>query len=237
MLAAVLFDWGDTLMTFDWDDEIALAGTRAGLAALRQAELPAADAVGDWFRDHRDALNEGDDELVLEEVLARCFSELGCSLVDDDVRLYMQASHAAWAEGYAVSDTTHALLETLRARALKLAIVSNTAVPGWLLWPTLERQGLTDRVDAVVLSSAVGKRKPHRAIFDRALAELEVEPEQALFVGDRLREDVGGASALGMRTVQALWSRADDAEGPEPDFQAFTQMDVLNVVWRLSAES
>ena len=39
-----------------------------------------------------------------------------------------------------------------------------------------------------------------------------------------------------MHTCQAVWFRADDdPEGPEPDFQAFTQMDVLNVVERLSA--
>ena len=39
-----------------------------------------------------------------------------------------------------------------------------------------------------------------------------------------------------MRTVQAVWSRADAADGPEPDFQAFTQMDVLNIVRRLIGE-
>jgi hypothetical protein len=39
-----------------------------------------------------------------------------------------------------------------------------------------------------------------------------------------------------MTTVQALWFRADESpDGGEPDFQAFTQMDVLNVVDRLAA--
>ena len=71
----------------------------------------------------------------------------------------------------------------------------------------------------------------------RALVALDVHPSAAVFVGDRLYEDVGGASALGMRTVQALWFRADEtADGIEPDFQAFTQMDVLNVVRRLNGE-
>ena len=38
-----------------------------------------------------------------------------------------------------------------------------------------------------------------------------------------------------MHTCQALWFRADDdPTAPEPDFQAFTQMDVLTVVKRLS---
>jgi hypothetical protein len=40
---------------------------------------------------------------------------------------------------------------------------------------------------------------------------------------------------VGMTTVQALWFRADEnPDGGEPDFQAFTQMDVLNIADRLA---
>jgi len=100
----------------------------------------------------------------------------------------------------------------------------------------LEQMGLTERLDFSVFSSEVGVRKPHPVIFERALEALEVEPEQALFVGDRLFEDVRGAAELGMTTVQALWYRADDhPDGAEPDHQAFTQLDVLNVARRLLA--
>jgi hypothetical protein len=39
-----------------------------------------------------------------------------------------------------------------------------------------------------------------------------------------------------MTSVQALWFRADENdEGGEPDHQAFTQMDVLNLADRLLA--
>jgi putative hydrolase of the HAD superfamily len=87
-----------------------------------------------------------------------------------------------------------------------------------------------------VFSSEVGKRKPHPEIFQVALAALEVAPERTLFVGDRLYEDVRGAGELGMTTVQAVWFRADEhPDGGEPDFQAFTQFDVLNIARRLNA--
>jgi hypothetical protein len=46
---------------------------------------------------------------------------------------------------------------------------------------------------------------------------------------------VQGAANVGMTTVQALWFNADDStSGIEPDFMAFTPMDVLNVVRRLA---
>ncbi len=64
-----------------------------------------------------------------------------------------------------------------------------------------------------------------------------MEPERALFVGDRRYEDIRGAKELGMTTVLALWFRADEDErGLEPDYEAFTQMDVLNIVRRLTGE-
>jgi putative hydrolase of the HAD superfamily len=74
-------------------------------------------------------------------------------------------------------------------------------------------------------------------VFEATLGKLGVEPEDALFVGDRRYEDMRGAKELGMTTVQALWFRVDDDErGLDPDFEAFTAMDVLNVVRRLTGE-
>ncbi|HEX2429120.1 MAG TPA: HAD family hydrolase [Gaiellaceae bacterium] len=238
MLRAVLFDWGGTLMSDEWSDEIALEGHTAGLAALGRDGLPDAEAFTAYLREHEAELfpSAGEDEIDIAAVMSGSFRDQGVELTDDDVRLFLQAAHEAWSSHYVLADSTHALLEALRARGLKLALVSNTASPQWLLQPMLERQGIAERVDAIVLSSEVGKRKPHPAIFERALSELDVDASVALFVGDRLEADVLGASRIGMKTIQAVWFRADEGPaGVEPDYQAFTQMDVLNVVDRLGA--
>lgn len=136
-----------------------------------------------------------------------------------------------------LDSTTHALLEALRKRGLKLGVVSNASEQPAVLRGELEESGIAERIDYAVFSSEVGRRKPDAEIFERALDALGIAAEAALFVGDRLYEDVRGASELGMTTVQALWFRADDhPDGIEPDYQAFTQMDVLNVVRRLNGE-
>ena len=237
MVRAVLFDWGGTLMNDEWSDEIALAGHSAGIAALARDELPDAAAFTGYLNEHEAELfpSASEDEIDISAVMTSSFRAHGVELTDDDVRLFLQAAQDVWASYYALASSTHALLEALRERGLKLALVSNTASPRWLLEPILDRQGIVERVDAIVLSSEVGKRKPHPAIFQRALGELEVEATEAVFVGDRLDADVLGASRIGMSTVQALWFRADEgSNGVEPDYQAFTQMDVLNVVDRLA---
>ncbi len=61
--------------------------------------------------------------------------------------------------------------------------------------------GIGDLVDAAVFSSEVGWRKPSPRIFSAALAALGATAAGTVFVGDRLREDVGGAHGAGMRAV------------------------------------
>ena len=156
-------------MRDEWSDEIALEGHSAGLAALARRP-PDAATFTSYLREHEAELFPlaSEDEIDISDVMAGSFRDHGVELTDDDVRLFLQAAQDVWSSHYVLADSTHALLEALRARGLKLALVSNTASPGWLLEPILERQGITERVDTVVLSSEVGKRKPHPAIFERA---------------------------------------------------------------------
>lgn len=231
-------DWGGTLMEDEWSDEIALEGHHAGLTALDRDGLPDAAAFTRYLSEHEAELFPlaSEDEIDIARVMTTSFREQGVDLTDDDIRVFLRAAQDAWSSYYTLDASTHALLETLRGRGLRLALVSNTASPQWLLQPVFQRQGLVERVDAIVLSSEVGKRKPHPAIFEAALRELGVDAGEAIHVGDRLEADVFGAARVGMKTVQALWFRADDAAVEiEPDYQAFTQMDVLNVVDRLAA--
>jgi len=97
-----------------------------------------------------------------------------------------------------------------------------------------EALGLAGFLDVLVFADETGVRKPEPESFLHACRELGVEPTAALFVGDDLRNDVQGAARVGMRTVQALWFRADDTEGIEPDNTAFTALDVLNIARRLA---
>lgn len=98
---------------------------------------------------------------------------------------------------------TPIVLEWLRRRGVKTAIVSNTpwGSPSSAWRTELARHGLLESVDAVVFCVDVGWRKPHRAPFDRALALLDVAPTDAVFVGDDPRWDVAGAKNAGIRPV------------------------------------
>jgi putative hydrolase of the HAD superfamily len=89
-------------------------------------------------------------------------------------------------------------LEALRALGLRLAVVSNFDER---LPDLLEGLGLTQRVDAVVTSAALGVAKPNPAIFRHALERLGVEAGAAIHVGDHRLEDVEGAQAAAMAAL------------------------------------
>jgi HAD superfamily hydrolase (TIGR01509 family) len=217
VLEAVLFDWNNTLVKFTWDDDLLVAGHRAGLGRD--------DPV---FTDrYRDVVfnRPGED-------YAGLLRELGVA----DPEAFIDAEHAVWRPAHEVLGAAQALLETLRERGLKTGLVANSwPEPARLLRSDAADYGLARLFDTMVFSGEVGAMKPAPEIFLRALEELGVAPEAAMYVGDRLESDVQGAASVGMTTVQALWFAADDSPaGVEPDFLAFTPMDVLNIARRVA---
>ena len=223
MIEAILFDWSNTLVQFTWDDDLLEAGHRAGLVAAGSDQ----DAAEFTERYRGLVLNDA----TPADDYGTLLRELG--VADSD--RFMDAEHEVWRPAHEALGSAQALLDSLRSRGIKTGLVANSwPDPARLLRADVEAFGLTEQFDVIVFSEEVGFRKPQPEIFLHALAQLGVDPENAMFVGDRLDTDVQGAAQVGMATVQALWFRADDTPGNEPDYMAFTPMDVLNAVRRLA---
>lgn len=56
MLEAVLFDWGDTLVRFEYDAAYLEAGHRDGLEAIGREGLPGTTVLTERFRGHYEPL-------------------------------------------------------------------------------------------------------------------------------------------------------------------------------------
>jgi putative hydrolase of the HAD superfamily len=102
----------------------------------------------------------------------------------------------AWerAEHFELFEDALPVLDELRGRGLKLALLSNT---GRDLDEFVAHHGI--KVDAILTSRVHGKTKPHETIFRALLDELRVQPASAAMVGDDPTDDVDGARAVGMR--------------------------------------
>jgi len=107
------------------------------------------------------------------------------------------------------------VLQKLHGR-YKLGVVSNFAIPECVT-RLLQRQGLTEFFDVVVVSGAVNRRKPHPEIYQKALQKLGVKTEETVFVGDTVDADVQGAKAVGMKTIYLERRLQKDVEIACPD--------------------
>lgn len=206
---AVLFDYGDTLVEVRRPvaaieaAQVAIARCIAdsGFDAPSPATLLAAvhDRVEAGVAAHEAA--GGLEEVDVVELERRAFADIGLHL-DDRLRdRCTQIAQEAWFQGVTPDPDALDVLRRLRTGGLRLGLCSNAPYRPASMHEQLRRTGLATLLDAAVFSGEVGWRKPSPRLFDSALAALGARPATTVFVGDRVREDVEGARAAGMRAV------------------------------------
>lgn len=198
----VLFDFHSTLIDQgagrDWIERAWRHAGRSGdleeaLGAERAAEIAAwMDRIWEHARQidphSRRDFGPDDHRQVYDDVVK------GVPEIDED---FAQALYETMLEPWIPYDDAVPVLRELHAAGVRTAVVSNVGID---IRPVLDRGGLSDLVDAVVLSYEAGVVKPNAAIFERALELIGVAPEKALMVGDSWQDDAGAAQ-LGVRTL------------------------------------
>jgi HAD superfamily hydrolase (TIGR01662 family) len=99
-------------------------------------------------------------------------------------------------ENFEIYDDVQPVLEELRRERVKIGLVSNSARD---IQEFARHHALA--VDAGISSFHHGKTKPHASIFRAVLDLLEVEPQEAVMVGDTVADDIDGALAVGMDAI------------------------------------
>jgi HAD superfamily hydrolase (TIGR01549 family) len=112
----------------------------------------------------------------------------------------------------------------------KCGLISNfTYAP--VIYSSLRKLGINGFFNVIVVSEALGWRKPSKHIFREALTKLQVKPEEAVYVGDSPVEDIKGAMDAGIKTVfiQSQFNSLADlaTSGFKPDF-AFEKLEDLH---------
>jgi putative hydrolase of the HAD superfamily len=101
-------------------------------------------------------------------------------------------------------------LSKLRDTGLKLGIVSNTFVTGSSLDRHLKEFGILDFFPLRIYSHQTLWRKPNVKIFNEAACRLGLAPQEIMFVGDRLDNDIKGAQKAGMTPIlKAAYTNKD----------------------------
>ncbi|MEU9101030.1 HAD family hydrolase [Streptomyces sp. NPDC048361] len=123
-----------------------------------------------------------------------------CGAVVPDLRLAVEAVFSVVPDA-GVDPRAAQALRVLRGTGLSCVLASNTDRPHSVRLRTLRAAGIADCFDALVLSSALGLRKPDPRFYATVTQAAGCPPEDILFVGDNPENDATAPHAFGMSAV------------------------------------
>ena len=203
---AVLFDYGRTLVTFDYPTEELLGVLRRFRPRIEQAIGAPAPTAEAMLRDVLMPLEEHvespvEDEVTYADVYQATWRRAGLNLPDELLHEILDQEQQCWDRAVRLDPDAVEVLTWLGARGIKRAVCSNAPFPPEMMLRQVTANGINDLVDSVLFSSQFGRRKPAPEIYFAALEAVRATPGSALFVGDRVREDYEGPRSIGMRAV------------------------------------
>ena len=191
----ILFDLDDTLVTHSR----AFDAATAALHGQIDSPLTLAEFASAWRSAHRHHF----DRYLAGEVSydgqrrARVWEAIDSTLSERDAdevfAFYLSVYEASWS----LFPDVRPCLDNLSRH--RLGVVSNGQARQQRL--KIERMGLAESFGCVVISEECGCSKPEPGIFLRACRLLDVEPRDAVYVGDQYEVDVVGARAAGLAGV------------------------------------
>ena len=126
-----------------------------------------------------------------------------------------------------VIDGAHELLRGLRAAGFRLGIITNGNRV--LQNGKLDHSGVRPLVEHIIVSGAFGCDKPDARIFHAALRHFSAAPQEAVYIGDNLINDIQGAHGAGMPAVWANLFGRENTTHETPDYEIHT----LAQLWEL----
>lgn len=201
---AVIFDFIGTLINvkgYDLEDskrKLHASLAKAGFNITLKNFLDAYTQAHEKYRIVRyEQLVEVTNAIWISEAL----NTLGFQTTPDDPRIKKGVNifFGDYLKSFALRPCVEKMLRDV-SRDHKLGLVSNfTYAP--VIYAGLRRLGINKFFNAVSVSEDMGWRKPHTEIFKETLRRLTVTAMEAVYVGDSPNEDIGGAKAVGIRTV------------------------------------
>ncbi|MFW5711232.1 MAG: HAD family hydrolase [Spirochaetota bacterium] len=212
---AVLFDFGDTLM------EIYDRSRRRGIEALLpyaanlngRASGPAREQLIDELAEFGRGLDYRFETLSARHNIEYrqldfhrlLYGKFGIEFSIDEDELEWRYWDASL--GMRPEEGLAELLEALRRRSVRMAVISNTSFRDFVLRRELQRQGLLQYFEFVMASADYGIRKPDPLLYQVALQRMGLPADQTWYAGNMTTVDCAGAQAAGMRP---LWYAAPD---------------------------
>jgi HAD superfamily hydrolase (TIGR01509 family) len=228
-IEGILFDYGQTLVTFAYPKAELLEVIRHFLPTIEEAlaaPAPPAEAILEqvFMPLEEFVSSEGEDEVDWLEATRASWERAGLALPDGLLYEIVDAEQMCWDRIVQVDPDALPVLSALRSRGIRRGICSNAPFPPEMMRRQVSTNGIGELMDGIVFSSMVGRRKPAPEMYRAALDAIRVESKRVLFVGNRVREDYEGPRSLGMRAV--LYT-AHNSEPAPPEIESIATLSEL----------
>lgn len=233
-LKAVLFDLGNTLITYPNPDEVIPRFHEMAAEITADEMLPKLDystllkKLAEKYLELRQTSFQTLKEATFAEGLKLALQDLGLEMSPLDQMYVLENLYDEFFSSEAkVIPGALEILDFLEASQLQIAVISNTPWVGSGHYWDMDNLDIVDirsgREFPVYWSSQEGIRKPHPELFRKALRKLNVAPDEAIYVGDNFSRDVVGPNSIGMK---AIWISTK----PIPEGQTLNGWQVADLV-------
>lgn len=194
--------------------------------AVQSAEAGLASPAGDAHEAHP--------EIQIERVFQQLFRAKGVAVGRERAVWTGQQFRRLSTEYIRLYDGAEALLKALRANGRGVYLLSNAQS----IFTTLELEelGLKPLFDGIYLSSDYGVKKPDRRFFDVLLKEENMDPRNAVMIGNDGTCDIQGGRAAGLSTLYIHSNLSPKEATPQADY-VLDKMDLTRVKERLLGET
>ena len=231
---AIGFDWAYTLVDLGKEDDRKPLQRVFSLLDSKNIPVPDFEECLDrsrkiffpMIKESRITNQEAHFEIVLKQLM----DDFGVSL-DGEISL-KQLLEVYYLEVYSkrkIYPEVMRVLNRFKEIGVQMGIISNTTNPQFMKEREMEILGLQPYFDFAIYSSSTPFRKPHPSIFELAVENFKVDPQEILFIGDNYSLDIVGAKKVGMKSA---WVNREGKVIPkdiEPDYELHSLDDLFRI--------
>jgi HAD superfamily hydrolase (TIGR01549 family) len=236
-LPAIAFDLGNTLLPYGGEEAEHLIRGLYDIAGVEGRSIDRStfyESYASMVRTEtaiRERSSWESDPQWRADRICEALSARGCDLgtLRSDL---VEAHPVAFARCLRFPKRSIEVLEELKGRGIKLALISN-AMDGKGIRLSMREHDLDGLLDPIIVSEEEGIAKPDPRIFRKAIIGLKVAPSQCAYVGDRYEIDIIGSMKAGMHPIYTRQYRTEGEPPAGVTVSATTihDMDELLALW------
>lgn len=210
----VFFDMGNTLLHFHFgktDDEKDTIGIKYLTEFLKQynCKIEFDDVKKNFFDVWKKVMplrKINHTEYEVEYYLNSFLKKYNVYLDLDICIKAMDTFYTEYRNNIWIEENIHRTLESIKEKGYRIGVISNSSLYDEVMINCFEKVQLAKYIDIFTFSYYLKICKPKEQIFEIAMDRMKVSPEEAIMIGDNLKNDIEPAQKVGLT---GIWFNGD----------------------------